>query len=172
MLFGAAVLMVSGFVLFRYLPLHKRMKIVKQTRAAERGSANEGQSRSGLLPVLEEQASKLAESIGDYEAKIPQRRELGVFLHRITDLMNEHDLQEQVVTPGGEVESRELNCIPVDIQCTGNLTEMFEFFKGLQRLDRLVRIEQAKLSNEADFSGEVRLKTRAVIYYQTAATEE
>jgi len=170
-LFGAAVLMVSGFVLFRYLPLRKRMEIVNETKAAERGSANEGQVRKELLPVLEGQASKLAESIGDYAAKIPQRRELGLFLHRITDLMNEHNLEEQVVTPGGEVKSVELNCIPVDIKCKGNLAEMFEFFKGLQRLDRLVRIEQVKLTNETDFSGEVRLETRAVIYYQTAATE-
>jgi len=171
MLFGAAVLMVSGFVLFRYLPLRKRMKIVNQTKATERGSANEDQSRSELLPVLEEQASKIAESIGDYEARIPEQRELGVFLRKIADLMNAHNLQEQVVTPGGEVKSRELNCIPVEIQCKGNLTEMFEFFKGLQGLDRLVRIEQVKLSNDADFSGEVRLETRAVIYYRTAATE-
>jgi len=170
-LFGAAVLMVSGFVLFRYLPLRKRMRVVNQTKVTERGSANEGQTRKGLLPVLEEQGSKLAESIGDYETKIPQQRELGVFLRKIADLMNAHNLQEQVVTPGGEVKSNELNCIPVDIQCKGNLTEVFEFFKGLQSLNRLVRIEQVKLSNDADFGGEVRLETRAVIYYRTAATE-
>jgi len=40
-LFGAAVLMVSGFVLFRYLPLRKRMRVVNQTKVTERGSANE-----------------------------------------------------------------------------------------------------------------------------------
>jgi len=171
MLFIAAVLMVSGFVLFRYLPLHKRMKIVKQTKAAERANANEAQTRRGLLPVLEEQVSKLAESVGDYEAKIPQRRELGVFLRRITDLMNEYNLQEQVVTPRGEISSSELNCIPIDIKCKGNLTEMFEFFKGLQSLDRLVRIERIKLSNDTDFSGEVRLETRAIVYYQTVVAE-
>ncbi|HLB73172.1 MAG TPA: type 4a pilus biogenesis protein PilO [Sedimentisphaerales bacterium] len=168
-LFGAAVLMVGGFVLFRYLPLRERMATVKLTKAAERKAVNEEATQDRLLPVLEEQARDLSESIGDYEAKIPLERELGAFLGRITDLMNEHNLKEQVVTPGGEVKSGELNCIPVDIQCRGNLAEMFEFFKGLQSLERLVRIEQIKLSNDADFSGEVRLETRAVIYYQTAA---
>ena len=161
--------MVGGFVLFRYLPLRERMATVKLTKAAERKAVNEEATQDRLLPVLEEQARDLSESIGDYEAKIPLERELGAFLGRITDLMNEHNLKEQVVTPGGEVKSGELNCIPVDIQCRGNLAEMFEFFKGLQSLERLVRIEQIKLSNDADFSGEVRLETRAVIYYQTAA---
>ena len=170
MLFVAAALMVSGFLLFRYVPLRRRMKIVKQTETAERGSANESQSQRGLLPVLEEQSSQLAESIGDYETKIPEQRELGVFLRKIADLMNAHNLEEQVVTPGSEVKGRELSCIPVEIQCKGNLTEMFEFFKGLQSLDRLVRIEQVKLSNDADFGGEVRLETRAGIYYRAAGT--
>ena len=169
-LFGAAVLMVSGFVLFRYLPLRERMATVRQTKAAERKAVNEDATQGRLLPVLEEQARNLSESIGDYDAKIPPERELGAFLGRITDLMNEHSLKEQVVTPGGEVKSGELNCIPVDIECRGNLAQMFEFFKGLQSLDRLVRIEQIKLSNDADFSGEVRLETRAVIYYQAGAT--
>jgi len=147
------------------------MRVVSQTEAAERVSAKEGQTRRDSLPVLEDQAYKLAESIGDYEAKIPQQRELGVFLRKIVDLMNAHNLQEQVVTPGGEVKSSELNCIPVDIKCKGSVVEMFEFFKGLQNLDRLVRIEQVKLRNDADFSGEVRLETRAIIYYRSAVIE-
>lgn len=170
MLFGAAVLMVSGFVLFRYLPLRERMATVDRTKAAERKAVNDDVMQGRLLPVLEEQTRNLSESIGDYEAKIPRQRELGTFLGRITDLMNEHNLKEQVVTPGSEAKSDELNCIPVDIQCKGNLAQMFEFFKGLQSLERLVRIEQIKLSNDADFSGELRLETRAVIYYQTVAT--
>ena len=172
MLFAVAGVMVGGFVLFRYLPLRKRIKVVNQTKASERRDAGEDQARSRLLPVLEEQVSNLRESIGDYDAKMPGERNLGVFLSSITELMNEYNLAEQVVTPGGEVQSDELNCIPVDIQCKGNLTEMFEFFKRLQRLDRLIRIEEVRLTNDTDFIGEVRLDTRAVIYYQVRLTEE
>ena len=171
MLFAAAGVMVGGFVLFRYLPLRNRIEVVNQTKASERRDASEDQARSRLLPVLEEQAGKLTESIGDYDAKIPRQRNLGVFLSSITELMNEHNLGEQMVTPGLEAKSAELNCIPVDIQCKGSITAMFEFFKGLQRLDRLVRIEQVKLTNDSDFSGGVKLETRAVIYYRTALSE-
>ena len=45
-------------------------------------------------------------------------------------------------------------------------SEIFEFFKGLQSLERLVRIEEVKLMNDAGFSGEVTLDTRAVIYFR------
>lgn len=171
MLFAAAGVMVGGFVFFRYLPLRNRIKIVQQTKASERRGASEDQSRSLLLPVLEDQVSKLRESIGDYDAKMPGERNLGVFLSSITELMNEHDLEEQVVSPSGEIKSDGLNCIPVDIECKGNLAEVFGFFKRLQRMERLIRIEEVKLMNDSDFSGEVRLEMRAVIYYQVRPTE-
>lgn len=166
MLLGAFIVMVGGFVMFRYLPLRERIRIVNRTKAAQRRDVNMRQSQSRQVPVLVEQERKLAESIGDYEARIPQERELGVFLGKITDLMNEHNLAEQVVTPNGQIESKELNCIPVDIQCKGNLSEIFQFFNGLQSFERLVRIEEVRLMNDADFSGDVTLDTRAVIYFR------
>ncbi len=167
----AFIVMIGGFVMLRYLPLRERIKIVKQTKAAERSDVNTRQFQSRQVPVLEEQAEKLGESVGDYEARIPQGRELGVFLGRITGLMSEHNLAEQVVTPGGQINSKELNCIPVDIQCKGNLSEIFQFFKGLQSLERLVRIEEVKLINDVNFSGEVTLNTRAVIYFRGSVGE-
>lgn len=166
MLSGAFIVMVGGFILFRYLPLRERIKIVKQTKAAQRSDVNTRQSQSRQVPVLEDQAERLAESIGDYESRIPQGRELGVFLGKITNLMSEHNLGEQVVTPGGQINSKDLHCIPVEIQCKGNLSEIFQFFKGLQNLERLVRIEEVKLINDINFSGEVTMDTRAIIYFR------
>ena len=160
-----AAAMVGGFVLLRYLPLCKRAKAVKQTKAAKMHAVIEGRARSEQLPVLEEQLLKLQQSIGSYEARIPRQRELGVFLRRIANLMNEHNLREQVVEPGGQIKTKELTCIPVNMKCKGKLAEVFEFYKRLQALDRLVRIEQVKLINDTNFSGEVTMETRAVVYY-------
>jgi len=157
--------MVGGFVLVRYLPLRKRAKGVKLTKAAKMLAVSKGRAQSEQLPVLEEQLVRLGQSIGEYEARIPRQRELGVFLRRIADLMNEHNLREQVVEPGGQIKSEELTCIPVNMKCKGRLGEVFEFYKRLQALDRLVRIEQVKLTNDTNFSGEVTMETRAVIYY-------
>lgn len=160
-----AAAMAAGFVLLRYLPLRKRLAVVQQAKAQELLSVSKGQTQTRQLPVLEEQLRKLAESIGNYEARIPGERELGAFLGRIADLMNEHNLKEQVITPGGQIRGKDLICIPVDMQCRGNLAELFEFFKRLQALDRLIRIEQVKLTNDPDFSGQVTMETRLVIYY-------
>jgi len=59
-----------------------------------------------------------------------------------------------------------LTCIPVIMQCKGSLRQMFDFFRTLQALDRLVRIEHLELSNAGDFSGEVSMRADVVIYYR------
>jgi Tfp pilus assembly protein PilO len=80
--------------------------------------------------------------------------------------MNEHDLKEQVITPGAEVEAERFRCIPVSMQCKGKLSQIFKFYHQLQALDRLVRIEQVRLSNDSGYDGQVSMETKAVIYYR------
>lgn len=164
-----AGVMVGGFVLLRYLPLRKRIKAVEQTRASQKAAANKALAEGGRLPVLKDQLQKLKTAVGDYEAKVPGHRDLGVFLHRIANLMKEHNLREQLIQPGQEVEAEGLNCVPVSMQCKGRLGQIFDFFSSLQGLERLVRIERIKLENDKDFTGELSMRAETVIYYRPEA---
>jgi Tfp pilus assembly protein PilO len=159
---------VCVFVLFWYLPLRKKMATVKQAKAEQILTIAKGAADAQQLPVLERQLQKLRLELHDYEAKIPDQRDYGSFLRKITDLVNEHSLEETIIEPGDMVEAGEFNCIPVSMQCTGRLGQIFNFYGSLQALDRLVRIEQVKLSSDADYSGLVSMETKAVIYYRAA----
>jgi len=165
----AAAVMAGGFVLLRYLPLQKKIKAVREAQAGQRLAIAKASAESEQLPALKEQLLKLQMALGNYEENIPVQRSLGAFLHRIANLMNEHNLNGQLIQPGKEIEGEKLNCIPVSMQGKGRLKQIFEFFRRLQSLDRLVRIEQVKLVNDRDFSGEVSMQTKAVIYYRTEA---
>ena len=164
--------MVSGFVLFWYLPLQKRIKAVEQARAAQRLAITKASVESGQTAALKGQLLKLQRTVGNYEANVPRQRALGVFLQQIANLMNEYNLREQLIQLGKQVQAEGLNCIPVSMQCKGGLAQIFEFFKSLQVLDRLVRIEQIKLVNDGNFSGEVSMQTKAVIYYRAGADKK
>jgi len=157
---------VGGFVLFRYLPLRSKMKAVRQIKSAQALTIAKGAADNKQLLLLNEQLSKLQSELENYEAKIPEQSDIGVFLHKIADLMNEHSLSEQMIEPHKEIKGEKLNCIPVKMQCKGKLDQIFEFFRHLQRLDRLVRIEQVKLSNDSDFNGQVAMESKAIIYYR------
>ncbi len=163
--------MVGGFLLFRYLPLQKKAKVVEQMKTAQTFAVVKESAERKQLPVLEEQLLKLQAKVANYEANIPVQRDLGVFLRKVADLMNEHNLKEQVVEPGKEIEVGELKCIPIDMQCKGKLAQVFEFYKQLQGLDRLIRIEEIKLVNDGDFGGEVGMQTKMVIYCRPQARQ-
>ena len=161
-----AGVIVCVFVLFWYLPLRHRMKALEQVKATQTLAVARYDADGKRLPMLKEQVQQLSSKLGNYEAKIPQQGALGPFVRRIADLMNEHNLKEQVITPGGEIETDRFNCTPVRMQCKGKLEQVFKFYQQLQALDRLVRIEQVKLSNDSGYNGEVSMETRAVIYYR------
>jgi len=160
---------VGGFILFRYLPLQNKAKAVEQMETTQTIAIAKASAEIQQLPVLEEQLIKLQAKVANYKANIPLQRDLGGFLHKIAGLMDKHNLKEQVIAPGKEIEADELKCIPVDMQCKGRLAQVFEFYKQLQGLDRLVRIERAELVNDSDFGGEVSMQTKLVIYYRPEA---
>jgi Tfp pilus assembly protein PilO len=157
---------VCVFVLFWYLPLRRQTQAVEQAKTVQMLALAKSAADSARLPLLKEQLRQLHTQLGDYEAHIPDQRNVGPFLRGIADLMNEHNLREQVVTPGPEVEADGFDCIPVSMQCKGQLTQLFKFYRRLQSLDRLVRIEQVKLVNDSNYGGEVGMETKAVIYYR------
>jgi Tfp pilus assembly protein PilO len=161
-----AGVIVCVFVLFWYLPLRARMKAVEQARTAQVLAIARGAADSQRLPLLKEQLRQLESELGSYESNIPEQGALGAFVRGIADLMNEHDLKEQVITPGAEVEAERFRCIPVSMQCKGKLSQIFKFYHQLQALDRLVRIEQVRLSNDSGYDGQVSMETKAVIYYR------
>ncbi len=161
-----AGVMVGGFLLFRYLPLRRKIKAVRQTKSAQTLTVAKGSVDSKQMQLLKKQLLEFKKELENYETNIPEKRALGEFLQRIADVMNEHNLTEQVIEPGIEVTAEKLNCIPVNIHCKGRLAQIFKFFERLQVLDRLVRIEQVKLSNDRNFNGEVSMEAKAIIYYR------
>lgn len=166
LIYGVMAAMVAGFVVFRYLPLRRRSQAVSQSKAAQSLSLAEIQAHSEQLSALERTLSELRQTVGNYDAKIPTEKALGGFLQSLSDMMNKHDLGDQEVAPGGEIEIDGLGCIPLDLHCRGSLKQVFDFCSDLQKLERVVRIEQVKLSNDDRYSGEVTMQTRAAVYYR------
>jgi len=158
---------IAGFFLFRLLPLRKKLQAANDARSAKMLAAAEARAQIEQLPALEQELEQLKTRVGDFDAKIPDHRDLGQFLHRIADLMNEYDLRDQQIQPRDEIEADRLHCIPVSMECKGGLKQVFDFFTSLQSLSRLVRIEQVRLQNDNEFSGQVTMKTEAVVYYSS-----
>ena len=86
--------------------------------------------------------------------------------------MNEHNLKDQHIKPGVEIQSENLSRIPISIECSGTLTQVFGFFQAFQGLERVIRIERLQLTNDKDFSGVVTMNALANVYYRPIAGHE
>jgi len=157
---------VVDFVWFGCLPLQKTMKAIKQTKTSLGLAIDKGTTGGRQLPVLTEQLQNLQQVASNFEVNVPWQRDLGVFLRQLANLMAQHNLKEQIVVPQKEIKTDDLSCISINMRCKGRLTQIFEFYKQLQTLGRLVRIEQVKLVNDSSFEGEVSMETKLVIYYR------
>lgn len=162
-----AVGVIGGFIFLRYLPFQRKIKAVELERAEIQHMVERARIESEKIPALNEEVVELQGLVAECELKIPANGDLGSFLQKVADLMNQHELTRQQIQPSAEIEVDELRCIPVSMKCKGRLEQLFEFYKSLQGLDRLVRIEHVQLENEGDFSGEVSMKTEAVVYYRS-----
>ena len=116
------------------------------------------------MPQLKAELEQLEMDAANYEARVPSTTQLGVFLQEMADVMNVCHLKGHLIEPGKEIKTNRLNCIPVNIKCTGKLKQIFDFFKSIENFDRAIRIESVQLSNDRDFTGEVKMKTRLYIY--------
>lgn len=160
-----AGLFLADFVLFGYLPLNSRLKAIKRARTAQNSVIAQAAMQRERLPVITRQLEGLRGIETDFGASVPAQKSIGEFLQQIADLMTQYNLSQQVVAPSKEIKGDGLNCIPINMQCKGKLAQMFEFYKSLQDLDRLTRVERVRLTN-TDLSGEVSMQTMAVIYYR------
>ena len=90
---GTAIMCV--FALLWYVPLGRKMEAISQAKTERALAIAKGTADARHLPLLEDRLFTLEVRLGDYEASIPEQRAHGLFLHRIADLMKEHNLKPE-----------------------------------------------------------------------------
>ena len=108
------------------------------------------------------------EKVGKFSENIPSSRKFALLYDEITEIMKKHNLTEQLIQPGKETEGRNITSIPISIQCSGKLEDIFEFFKSIESFDRLIRIEKLEMVNKTD-GDTIKMKADAKVYYRPNA---
>jgi Tfp pilus assembly protein PilO len=163
---AAAIVLIAAFALLLYRPLHGKILQVRNAKAQQLEVERDAFNKQQNLPVMREKLIRTKKETGEFGDRIPADRQLGQLLQSIAEAMNSHRLKDQVVAPGSEVSLDKLNCIPVRMQCSGSMKQIFAFFRTLEGLERIIKIEQVQLKNNADLSGVVSMNALASVYYQ------
>ena len=171
MTFVMVVVMAVAFFLFKYVPLRKKLSNVKQDLSEQRVTAMKSEAQKQQMPIVQALFDDLKEQVQNFDTQIPNDRELGVFLKQVTQIMNECGLKEQQIRPDSEIETQSINCIPIEMQCKGTLQQLFNFYNTFQNAGRLVRIQKVSFVNEQDYTGQLNMKAKAIIYCSNQQNE-
>lgn len=163
-----ACLFVVDFVLCGYVPAQKRLNALREARTRQIQMVAAAAAQEAELPALRKRLDKVRRTATRYDTSVPRERALGGFLQQIATIMSRHNLTDHMVAPRAELEGPSQTCIPLEVTCRGTLVDLFEFFRDMQSLDRLVRIEKVMLNNSSDLDGWVNLRMEAAIFYQDA----
>jgi Tfp pilus assembly protein PilO len=162
----AVVILATAFVFFQYLPLNKKAEVLKTANAELFTENAAADARENVLPQILQEIEKLRGEIGNFDAKIPVGRSHGIFLQDITSIMQKAGLDELMVQPGTETETEGLSLIPVYIRCKGRLSQIFGFFKALDKFERVVQIEEVSLTGNAAYDGAITMQAKMNIFYR------
>ena len=165
-IFGLSAVIICGFGVFQYIPVI-RQKLAMQEQIQQQNQLFETVClKSVMLPELRQQKNRLQEELTVFSKKVPQGRNFAQLWQQIADVMNECKLTEQLVQPGEELKSDQLCSIPLTLECRGTLEQLYAFFEAMEKMDRLIRIEEVKFENDNDFNAVVKLNAKANVYYQ------
>jgi Tfp pilus assembly protein PilO len=155
------------FVFFRYLPLTKKARQIENEKQQQMVLLDQLKDRNSQIAELKEKLFELRDFTADYDARIPDSRMFAVMWQQVADIMNHYGLTDQLVQPGKEIKGPNLTCIPINIQCKGTMQSIFDFLESVDKLDRLMQIEQLALENDNDFSGNLKMDAQAYVYYMS-----
>jgi Tfp pilus assembly protein PilO len=164
--FVIACLFVCDFILCGYVPAQKRLRSLEQARARQLQTIQLAAAQSAELRGLRHRLRDTRQTADRYDTCVPPERAVGTFLQQIAAIMTKHHLTDHMVVPAEELPGDAQNCIPMQVTCKGSLGDIYGFFRDLQSLERLVRIEKVTLQNNNELTGLVTLQMNAAIFYQ------
>ncbi len=160
------VALAIAFVLFQFMPLNKKARTIKAANISLIAENTAALEKQKALPKLCSEIEWIEAQIGDFDVKIPVSRSYGSFLQELTLVMEQQGLTEFVVQPGVEMEIAGQSCIPVKIKCKGELIQIFNFFKALEKFERVIQIEEVSLAGDGKFDGNVKMQAGLNIFYR------
>lgn len=154
-------------VVFGYVPIAWQKYVIRKALARQSLPIEQVRESIEQAAVLEKQISQLEQKVHEFEQFVPQNPQFASLWRQIAELIAEHDLEDQQVRPGKEVQYADFNVVSLDIQCSGTLTKIYAFVRSLEQMDRLIRIESMELSNDKDLTGRLTLSAKAEAFYRT-----
>ena len=140
----------------------KAESVDRQNKAVEVRLAELKQARS-VLGVFDRALRSNQTSLEALRERLPQSRGIGDFLADMDRLMTRNKVSLSNVTPGAPVAEELCTRRPLNFSCRGTFANLHAVLYGLERMSRLVRVDQVSISRDS-LSSDCEMNASCSVY--------
>jgi type IV pilus assembly protein PilO len=133
--------------------------LVKQRALADLTAATTG------LTDLNRKIDDLESAIQFFNNKLPQRREVDTILQQVSQISQACGLATRTVRPDRSQTTANFSEEPISLILTGDFTGFYQFMLDLEKLPRLTRVTQMKLTKLDSHEGQMTAEVTLSIYF-------
>lgn len=118
---------------------------------------------------LEAQIEQMEEAINFFESKLPHKSQIHQVLSQVTEIIHRHGLKpktnktQKLKQHNGYIE------LPLKIELYGSFKSFYGFLLELEKLDRITKIRNFKVSRDKNARGEINAEFTMSIFFQDAS---
>ena len=142
---------------------------VSQARAEIEAKRQRLNQLDGVAKHIEDmgpEITRLTEAIAVFEAKLPAEKEVDVVLKQVSQLTAKRQLKPLSVRADKIVKSARYSELPLKMKIQGGFEGYYGFLLDMERLSRITRIPQMKLSKLKDTEGQMEAEFTLSIFFE------
>ncbi len=169
-----AAIMVGLAVYFVILPKFERIEKLNKEIAKQEQDISKGQSMVQRLDELKAENERLRKHLKALEEYLPEEKEISSLLKQVEDLCREAELEIFTWRPAGKRKhpSGIVYEVPVSVSLKGSYHKLGRFFGSLTMLDRIVNVNNIRLTSPKPRGNEADLSVSFSAITFTAVTDE
>ncbi len=164
-----AVPLASYFLVFR--PQNEEIEKAKTEIELKQAMLEKLRTATSKTADLEQANEEIKKSIEAIESRLPSSKELDIVLREVAIIAGKCGLKiptfkknDKTIPAGGLALEQ-----PLDVEITGNFDGFYRFLQDLEKIPRITKIQDMKLTRADDADGNIKASFTLTVYYQEPA---
>ena len=165
--FGLMMGLLACSYLFVFKPAaEKRVARQAETEQKRQSLLNLRQSTAGISD-LEHKIDEVEKAIKFFESKLPQEKEIDTILREVWQMAEANALQTKTIKTLKSERAAGYSEQPIQLSLAGDFQGFHSFLRQLEKMSRIVRVQQMKLDKITTREGEMQAHMTISIFFES-----
>jgi type IV pilus assembly protein PilO len=142
--------MIASAIGFVYRGQDKRLNELDTVITTTKATLKTQAKTVAVVPRFLAQIAEMRKRYRNFNRRLPARQELGGFLRDISAHLGDEEFSDQLIEPGSPTREDLFHTLPIIMRFRGSYLTSVDFFKRIDEMERLTRIQKLKMTRLLD----------------------